>query len=86
MKKAESKSKDDMRAEYNRADLGPLVRGKYASKLAAGSTMVLLEPDVAKVFSTDQAVNDALRGLIKSGGGPATGVRRVEKPTAGGSK
>lgn len=83
MKKAESKNKDDMRAEYNRADLGPLVRGKYASRIAAGSTMVLLEPDVAKVFSTDQAVNDALRGLIKSGGCPAS---RVQKSTAGGSK
>jgi hypothetical protein len=86
MKKAESKSRDGMRVEYTRADLGPLVRGKYASKLAAGSTMVLLEPDVARVFATDQAVNDALRGLIKSSQATAPHVRRVEKSTAGGSK
>ena len=41
------------------------VRGKYAKRFRAGTNLVLLEPDVAKVFADDESVNDALRSLIK---------------------
>lgn len=62
MKKAKS---DELRPEYRREDLGPGVRGKYLEAYRAGTNLVLLSPDVAKVFSTEQAVNDALRSLIE---------------------
>ncbi len=45
------------------------VRGKYAKKYKAGTNIVLLDPDVAKVFSTPKSVNEALRslaGIIKA--------------------
>lgn len=56
--------RDTLRAEYRREDLGVGVRGKYFARFQAGSNLVLLAPDVAEVFTTPQAVNDALRSLI----------------------
>ncbi len=58
-------SKDDakMLAEY---DFSNGIRGKYAAKYARGSNVVVLEPDVAKLFSTSKMVNRSLRGLAKS--------------------
>ena len=56
-----------MRAERRiYSDFGEIVRGKYAVRLAAETNVVILEPEVAKAFPNDKAVNDALRGLIKA--------------------
>jgi hypothetical protein len=41
------------------------IRGKYASKFRSGTNFVHLDPDVAKVFESDESVNEALRSLIK---------------------
>ena len=38
-------------------------RNKYASRYAAGSSVVVLEPDVAAAFPTSGEANDALRAL-----------------------
>ncbi len=57
----------EMRPEYDLTQLKRGVRGKYADRFRAGTNLVLLEPDVAEVFSDDAAVNDALRSLIKVG-------------------
>lgn len=65
MKKAKSDAIDELRPEYERSDFGTLVRGKYASRLAEATNVVVLEPEVARVFPNDKAVNEALRGLIK---------------------
>ena len=54
-----------MRKEYTRDVLGKGVRGKYAAAYRKGTNMVLLSPDVAAAFPTSEAVNDALRGLMK---------------------
>jgi oligoribonuclease NrnB/cAMP/cGMP phosphodiesterase (DHH superfamily) len=56
---------DDIRTEYRREELGIGVRGKYYESYKKGHNLVLLEPEVAKVFPTDKAVNDALMSLIK---------------------
>lgn len=40
-------------------------RGPRAIEAAARRKVVSLDPDVAKVFATADAVNDALRGLIE---------------------
>ena len=66
MKKTESGDleRDTMRSEYRREDLGRGVRGKYHAAFQSGSNLVLLAPDVAEVFETPQAVNEALRSLI----------------------
>ena len=54
-----------MRPEYRREDLGEGVRGKYLEAYRAGTNLVLLSPEVAKVFPTEESVNDALRHLIE---------------------
>jgi hypothetical protein len=41
------------------------LRGKYAGRYAEGSNVVVLEPDVAKVFPNAEAVNSSLRGLAE---------------------
>ena len=40
------------------------VRGKYAERMAEGSNVVLLAPDVAEFFPDSQSVNAALRALV----------------------
>ncbi len=63
MKKANTKD-DDMRAEYSRVDLGPLVRGKYAARYAKATNVVVIDPTLTKAFPNNEAVNDALRSLL----------------------
>jgi hypothetical protein len=63
MKKLNIKD-DDMRAEYSRADLGPLVRGKYAARYAKATNIVVIDPALTKAFPNNDAVNDALRSLL----------------------
>lgn len=60
MKKAEI----EMRAEYKRSDFSKLERGKFYAEVAAGTSVVLLEPAIAKAFPTSKAVNEALGGLL----------------------
>ncbi len=52
----------DMPAEY---DFSQGVRGKYAGRFAEGSNVIVLDPDVAEVFSAAKAVNEALRLLAR---------------------
>ena len=64
MKKAKPKAKAverDLLPEY---DFSGGVRGKYAGRFAAGTNLVKLEPDVAKVFPDSASVNRALRRLV----------------------
>jgi hypothetical protein len=56
---------DDLRAEYDLSKLTGGVRGKYYERATAGTTLVLLERDVAEAFPDGQTVNQALRALIK---------------------
>ncbi|MBK8903020.1 MAG: hypothetical protein IPM53_17655 [Anaerolineaceae bacterium] len=56
---------DELREEYNLSELKDGVRGKYVEKYQAGTNLILLEPDVAAVFPTNESVNEALRLLMK---------------------
>ena len=59
-------SDDDLRPEYDLKELlKGGVRGKYAKRYAAGSNVVLLEPDVHRAFRDAKSVNDALRLVIE---------------------
>ena len=60
-----AKSVDDLRPEYDLSQLKGGVRGKYYERASAGTTFVLLEPDVAEAFPDGRTVNQALRALIK---------------------
>ena len=60
---SEEKNKEvEMLDEY---DFSNGVVGKYAKQYAEGTNIVLLEPDVAKVFRDSAAVNQALRQIIE---------------------
>jgi len=78
---------DDLRPEYKREDLGQGIRGKYFESYQKGTNLILLSPDVAKVFPTDEAVNEALRSLIvlaqKSTGLTKRSTGRAKKLLAG---
>ena len=52
----------DMLEEY---DFSRGMRGKYAKQYAEGTNVVVIDPDVADYFPDHEAVNEALRGLIK---------------------
>ena len=59
----EMEMNDDLRPEY---DLNQLqVRRLGPGRRQFGDTVVRLEPDVAAVFQNAEAVNEALRLLIK---------------------
>jgi hypothetical protein len=47
-KKRRAETDPEMRAEY---DFSKGVRGKYADRFAKGTNIVVLDPDVAAVFS-----------------------------------
>jgi hypothetical protein len=69
--KGSRSSRDELRPEYDLASLGRGVRGKYAQRLK-GTTLVALQPEVAEAFPTSEAVNEALRAVLKA----TTVVRR----------
>jgi hypothetical protein len=61
MKKVHEKNSEMLR-EY---DFSQGIRGKYARRYARGTNVVVLEPDVAKVFPNAEAVNSSLRSLAE---------------------
>ena len=56
---------DDLKEEYDFYQLSGGIRGKYVDQYREGTNLVLLEPDVAKIFPDSQSVNEALRALAK---------------------
>lgn len=75
-KKSKDETADELRPEY---DLTPLlkegVQGKYSKRYDQATNLILLAPDVAKVFPTDEAVNEALRLVIQLKRIPKSGKR-----------
>lgn len=63
MKKVKIKD-NEIRAEFSRSDLGPLVRGKYAGRYVKATNVVVIDPALTKAFPNNKAVNDALRSLL----------------------
>lgn len=55
----------DMRPEYGPEVFERGVRGKYYERYQQGTNVVLLAPDVRAAFPTDEAVNEALRLLVR---------------------
>ena len=66
MKKTHHSPADDMRPEYDFASMKGGVRGKYARRAREGSNIVLIEPEVTDAFPTEQAVNEALKGVLNT--------------------
>jgi hypothetical protein len=78
MKKAKKAANGELRPAYQRSDFPSLVRGKYTARLRGSTNVVVLEPELAKVFPNAAAVNAALRSLVelaKRAGTPPRGSR-----------
>ena len=66
MKKKPTELNDELRPEYDmKSLLKDGVRGKYAQQYREGTNLVLLEPEVAKAFPNEKAVNEALKLVMK---------------------
>lgn len=55
------RDKDAMRDEYAESLIKSGVRGKYAKRYREGTNVVLIDPDLHKLFPNSEAVNRALR-------------------------
>jgi hypothetical protein len=66
MRKGSADVSDEMRTEYDLSKLKGGVRGKYYEWAKAAQNLVLIEPDLAKVFPDQESVNRALRLLLSA--------------------
>ena len=73
-KNSDKRASEEMRAEY---DLRGGVRGKYYGRYRQGTNVVLLEPDLAKVFRDSKAVNEALRRYLVEHGAPPPACKKA---------
>ncbi len=70
---------DELRPEYDLAQLKGGVRGKYYKRATAGTNLVLIEPDLAKAFPDTDSVNRALRVLLNAASAAAGPSRRPRR-------
>ena len=70
------KKVEQMRAEYRREELGKGVRGKHYAEFKKGNNLVLLKPELAKIFPTNEAVNAALDSLVGIARSATSAARR----------
>ena len=67
---------DELRPEYDLSKLKGGVRGKYYRRAVAGTNLMLIEPELAKVFGDAESVNRALRLLVDTAAAAAGSTRR----------
>lgn len=60
-----TEQEQDMREEYDFADMPGGVQGKYADAFDKDTVAVVLDADVAEVFPNAKSVNEALRTLAR---------------------
>jgi hypothetical protein len=59
-----SNDKDTLRKEYPAELIKSGVRGKYAKHYREGTNVVVIDPDLHKLFPNSEAVNRALREYV----------------------
>jgi hypothetical protein len=55
----------ELHDEYDLSKMTIVAKGRYAPERRVGRNVVLLAPDVAQAFPTDEAVNEALRLVLQ---------------------
>jgi hypothetical protein len=81
MRKVSAKKKHDaLRAEYDLSQLKSGVPGKYYRQATAGTSLVLIEPELAQVFPNTESVNRALRLLVDTADAATAQSRRRRAP------
>ena len=61
-----SGDRDALRDEYPEDLIKSGVRGKYTKSYRAGTNIVLIDPDLHKLFPDSEAVNRALREYVST--------------------
>jgi len=61
-----SNDKDTLRKEYPEERIKSGIRGKYTKSYREGTNIVLIDPDLHKLFPDSEAVNRALREYIST--------------------
>ena len=56
----------ELQEEYDLSQLPIMPRGRYAPERRRGRNIVVLEPDLAEAFPSDEMVNKALRLLLQA--------------------
>ena len=65
VRKKKAVQEEVLRSEY-RFDYSKSKPNRFAAELAEGAVAVVLEPDVAAVFKSSEAVNTLLRSVISA--------------------
>ena len=58
--------KDTLRDEYPEELIRSGARGKYATRYREGTNVVLIDPDLQKIFPDSDSVNRALRDYLST--------------------
>ena len=68
MKKNSIKKQDDyeLQKEYDFSKMAIMPKGRFDPKRRIGTNVIVLEPEIAKAFPNDEAVNEALRLVLKA--------------------
>ena len=61
-----SNDKDTLRGDYPEDLIKSGIRGKYTKSYREGTNMVLIDPDLHKLFPDSEAVNRALREYVST--------------------
>ena len=56
----------ELREEYDLSQLPIMPKGRYAPERRVGSNLAVIEPDLARLFPTDEDVNRALRLVLQA--------------------
>ena len=56
----------ELQEEYDLSQLPIMPKGRYAPERRLGKNLAVLEPDLARAFPNDEAVNKALRLVLQA--------------------
>ena len=80
------KNVERMRTEYRREELGKGVRGKHYAEFKKGNNLVLLMPEVAKIFPSGAAISAALDSQVDIARSATSIARRSARTLARASR
>ena len=56
----------ELQEEYDLSQLPIMPKGRYAAERRVGRNLVVIAPDLARAFPSDEAVNKALRIILQA--------------------
>lgn len=70
----------ELRDEYDLSQMTIMPKGRFAPERRVGNNVVVLAPDVARAFPSDEAVNSALRLIMQIAEIPVVSNTRAALP------